>query len=108
MKKVFEYIVLIPFILVSVEEKIAGEVRAQRKFLYFDLEALPGSPKELRVVDDIVSSSRLECLETSGLLRLGWSETPCIRVTESNQGDGGVVVRWPLELGECSSNGCSN
>ena len=83
MKKVFEYVVSTPFFVVLVEEKIRREIR--RRFLYLGpgLEALPGAPDELRVVEGVVSGSGLESLET-GLLRLTSPETLHIHVTESD------------------------
>jgi hypothetical protein len=91
---------------VLVEEKIRREIREEVPLP--QPRALPGAPNELRVVEDVVSSSGLKSLETSGLLRLGCSETLHIRVTESNQGGGGAMVRRPLELGEYGGDGCGS
>ena len=84
MKKVFEQVVSIPFVVVLVKEKIRGEVGMRSLYLGPGLEALPGAPDELCVVEDVVSGSGLESLEMGGLLMLGCSETLHIHVTESN------------------------
>ena len=83
MKKVFEHVVSIPLAIVLVKEKINRETKRRLLYLGPGLEALPGVPDELRVVEDVVSGSGLESLET-GLLRLTSPETLHIHVTESD------------------------
>ena len=87
-----------------VEEKISGEIRG--RFLHLNVEALPGAPNQLRVVEDVVGGSALEGFDASGLLRFRSSKTLRVCVTESNEGGGRGMVRWPLELGEGGSDGC--
>jgi hypothetical protein len=84
-EKVFEYVVFIPFVVVSVEEKVGREIR--RRFPYLNLEVYPGTPDELCVVEDVVGSSELKSLEMSGLLRLECLETPHIHLKELKQVD---------------------
>jgi hypothetical protein len=56
-------------------------------------------------IEDVVSGSGLKSPETSGLLELGRSKTLHVRIAESNQGGRGVMVGWPLELGEYGGDG---
>jgi len=105
-KKIFEHVVSIPFVVVLVKEKIRREIRRKSLYLGLGHEALPGAPDELRVVEDVVSGSGLKGLETNGLLGLRCLETLYIHVTELNQGSEGAMVRRPLEFGECGGE-CS-
>ena len=78
MKEVFKCVVPVPFVVVSVKEKI------RRKFPYPIPEALPGVPNELGVIEDVVSGGGLDSHEASVFIDPGIPETLHVCVTKSN------------------------
>ena len=83
MKKVFEHVVSTPFVVVLVKKEIRRKIRRKILYLVPDLEAFPGPPDELRVVEDVVSDSGLHGREASMFVGRRTPETLHVCVTKS-------------------------